>query len=127
MRDESLILPEQRVAPGAGEVVLRFVLPDGYKINDLAPSRAEWSSPHTAITLPEPPAGAITALETRVPVTFSEGSGTLYGGVSLFYCEAVNETLCFIDDVRVEVPIVVTADAAPGTILVERTIVVPTP
>ena len=49
----------------------------------------------------------------------------LYGYLTTYYCEAERETLCFIDDVRVEVPVTVGAEASLTEIVVERTITPP--
>jgi hypothetical protein len=62
----------------------------------------------------------------RVPVTVGEVGSTasLTGDLTIYYCEAVQESLCFIDQVRVTVP--VTADSAGGSeIVIERAITPP--
>ena len=43
-----ITLDAQTVAPGAGEIVLRIALPDGYKINEQAPSQVQWNSANGA-------------------------------------------------------------------------------
>lgn len=124
---ETLILPEQMVAAGEGAIVVRVVLPEGYKINPDAPSRSEWNNAGEAVEIPE--AGRAQGFDTaefRVPVTLSEGTDTLSGYVTTYYCEAVQETLCFIDDVRIELPVTVSASGTGTEIVVERAITPPT-
>lgn len=123
---ETLTLPEQTVAPGAGAIAVRIRLPDGYRINPDAPSRAEWNNAGEAIDIPEAGrAQAFVAATFSLPVTLTEGSDVLYGYLTTYYCEAEQETLCFIDDVRVEVPVTVSADGVTSAITVERAITPP--
>ena len=61
----------------------------------------------------------------RLPVTLREGEDMLYGYLTIYYCEAVNETLCFIDETEVEVPVTVQAEGAETEIVVERAITPP--
>lgn len=123
---ELIVLPEQTVAAGEGAILVRIALPDGYKINADAPSRSEWNNEGESIDIPEAErAQPFDVAEFRVPVTFAEGSDTLYGYLTTYYCEAERETLCFLDDVRIEVPVIVSADADSTEIVVERAITPP--
>ncbi len=125
-QDETITLPQQTVAPGESAIAVRILLPNGYKINPDAPSRSEWNNSGDAIDIPEAErAQGFAAAEFSLPVTLTEGSDTLYGVVTTYYCEAVRETLCFIDEVNVEVPITVSAAASTTEIRVERTITPP--
>jgi DNA-binding beta-propeller fold protein YncE len=124
--DEAITLPEQTVAAGEGAILVRILLPDGYKINSDAPSRSEWNNEGEAIDIPEAErAQGFDTAEFRVPVTLDEGGDTLHGVLTTYYCEAERETLCFIDDVRIEVPVTVSADAVATEIVVERAITPP--
>jgi thiol-disulfide isomerase/thioredoxin len=115
-------LAEQTVAAGEGEILLNITLPEGYKINDLAPSQAEWRSEGEALMIDEAQQSLpIESVEVRVPVTLSAGSATLYGDLSIYYCEAEEQTLCFIDQVTVEAPVVV-AEGGGSAVVVEREI-----
>ena len=124
--DVVISLPAQTVAAGEGEIVLRIILPEGYKINAIAPSRAEWNTADEAIEIAEADrAQPIGDDEMRLPVTLREGEDMLYGYLTIYYCEAVNETLCFIDETEVEVPVTVQAEGAETEIVVERAITPP--
>ena len=124
--DELLLtLDPQTVAAGAGEIVLRITLPEGYRINPDAPSRAEWNTADEAIEIAEADrARSIRETEARFPVTLREGDDMLYGVITVYYCEAVNETLCFIDEVQIEAPVTVAASGV-SEIVVTRTITPP--
>jgi sugar lactone lactonase YvrE len=127
---EALELPPQTVAPGAGQAELTLELPEGYKLNTLAPFSAEWSSDGAAVQIADAdraqsmiaPANPIT-----LPLTFATGSATLRGDLTIYYCEAVNESLCFIDRVTLVVPVQVATEAANGVLILKRTITPPAP
>ncbi|MBZ0290006.1 MAG: redoxin domain-containing protein [Anaerolineae bacterium] len=124
-----LSLPLQTVAAGSGEIRLNVVLPEGYKLNANIPFIAEWSSDADAVQIAEADRQqSIPApqMPLRVPVTLSEGQASLSGDLTIYYCESVNESLCFIDQVKVAAPISVTAAGGESTIQIERTITPPT-
>lgn len=121
-------LPEQIVKVGEGEIVLNITLPDGYKLNNLAPFTSEWTSSGEAITIDEANQQqqiVEPSLPIRVPVQLAEGDDVLHGELTIYYCEAVQESLCFIDQVSIDAPLTITTDASTSEILLERTIVPP--
>lgn len=125
---EQLLLPEQTVGAGEGEIVLDILLPEGYKLNDLAPFSSVWTSEGDGLQIAaENAAQRIVEpeLPVRVPVTLMAGSATLHGDLTIYYCEAVNQSLCFIDQVQVTVPVVVTESENTATVQIEREIVPP--
>lgn len=125
---EQISLPEQIVAAGAGEIILNIVLPDGYKLNNLAPFTSTWTSSGDAITIDEMNRRQqIVEPENplRVPVNLAEGNDLLHGDLTIYYCEAVQESLCFIDQVSIDVPVTITANGVGSEILLERIITPP--
>ncbi len=124
--DTAQILDPQTVAAGAGEIVLRLVLPEGYERNEEAMSRVDWSSDGAVIEIAEADrAQAIDGLEVRLPVTLHEGEGVLRGEMRLYYCESVNKSLCLIERVEFEAPVTVSAEGTSGEIVIERTVIPP--
>lgn len=116
------VLAAQQIAAGDAEIVLSLALPEGYKINDLAPSQAAFTvSEGIAI---EGDTYTIETTELRVPVTVEAGDATVFGAFDVYYCEAVNETLCFIEQFAVELPVTVGAGDA-DVITIEREITPP--
>lgn len=120
------LLPEQTVAAGEGDLTLNIVLPEGYKINDLAPSRAVVESQGGALTV-EQRETTIETTQVSIPVTLAVGDDVLFGSFDVYYCEAVNESLCFVEQFAVEVPVVVRDDADATQINVERQVTPPEP
>ena len=61
---------------------------------------------------------------TPLPVTFTTGEASITAEVTLYYCEAVNETLCFIDQSVLRLPLVIGAEGE-SAVTVSRTILAP--
>ena len=115
---DALVLDAQTVAPGEGIILVDAVMPFGYKLNAQAPFTAIWSVNDVA-TLPE------DQLEYRVvtpelpiefPVTFTEGQTQLTVDMTIYWCEAIQETLCFVERNTVVMPVTVSSDAV-GSLL----------
>jgi hypothetical protein len=125
---ETVALPEQTVAAGDGELVLRIALPEGFKINEDAPSLAQWTPDGATVALDDASLTVpIESAELRLPITFTSGEATLTGVVTLYYCTEVNVSLCFIEEFAVTVPVRVDDDADTSDIVIERAITPPVP
>lgn len=125
---EMLRLEAQTVQAGSGEILLNIALPEGYKLNGLAPFTAAWSSDAEAVQFAEADqylSIAEPSLPITVPVSLAAGEATISGDLTIYYCEAVRESLCFIDRVRVEIPVRVEAAGSGSVIRAERVIVPP--
>ncbi|MCA9987984.1 MAG: hypothetical protein KDE59_26950, partial [Anaerolineales bacterium] len=106
-------LEPQTVAAGQGSISLTIQLPAGYKLNDLAPLSLSWSGPETIINFP--PDGATLSLVASagpllLPASFSPGEGTLLADLVVYYCDEAAASLCLIEQVRLSVPLTVTAE-----------------
>jgi DNA-binding beta-propeller fold protein YncE/thiol-disulfide isomerase/thioredoxin len=122
-----ITLPEQALAEGEGEIELRIILPEGYKLNNLAPFSSEWVSSNEGIVIAEENLTQSIVepeLPLHVPVTLHAGEDLLHGELTIYYCEAVNESLCFIEQVSIDAPVTVGAGDST-TIVVEHTILPP--
>jgi sugar lactone lactonase YvrE len=95
------------LAPGEGKLVLDVQLPEGYKVNQLAPSSIEWQVEDGIVELP--PDADLHAAALHFPlewdVTFDAGAGDLTGDLTIFYCEAEKQSVCLIEQVRLEAPL----------------------
>ncbi len=127
-RGEMLTLPEQTVAPGAGSIILDITLPEGYKLNNLAPLTVEWISSGEAVVIEEGD-HLVRLVEPELPITVPvqllEGEDLLHGDFIIYYCEAINETLCFVDKVSVDIPVIVTPNSGESVITIERGVIPP--
>jgi thiol-disulfide isomerase/thioredoxin len=123
-----ITLPPQTVSAGDGTILLYVTMPDGYKLNDVAPFTAIW--PEDAVA--QIPAESRTIrthhpdLPLDVPVTFAPGRTELKLDLTVYWCEGVNETLCFVDRTRLVVPLTVSTGSDNHLVTFERALVPPT-
>lgn len=110
---KTVTLEPLTVGAGEGMIELDVTLPEGYKVNDLAPFSMVWtvdeegqidySEEEANLSIVEP------AFPLSFPAAFSEGESELTAELVIYYCEAEAESLCFIERVRISIPVVVTA------------------
>jgi DNA-binding beta-propeller fold protein YncE len=121
-------LAPQTVAAGEGTILIAANMPEGYKLNDLAPFTAIW---------PDDPVAQIPAdwrdirivypdLPLEVPVTFAPGQTELKLDLTVYWCEAVNQTLCFVDRSELILPLTVLPTGDTHNVTFERDLVPPT-
>jgi DNA-binding beta-propeller fold protein YncE len=116
------------VAEGEAGAALVLTLPEGYKVNTLTVSSVEWQVDGVVVQMSDDAARLpFIDLEAplRVPVSLSAGEALLDVNLTLYYCEAVNESLCFVERVRFHQPVQVSADAEAADIVLEHTVVPP--
>ena len=117
-------LPEQAVGAGEGTIRLEVAIPQGYKVNDLAPFSMEWVSDDPAVGINADDSKQ-TIVEPQFPLSltanFTPGQAEVTGELVIYYCEAESESLCLIERVRLSVPVTVTDSAGDGE---ENTVVV---
>ncbi len=124
----SITAEAQTVKAGSGQIVLNLALPEGYKLNTIAPFSADWSSDRAAVSFAEADqtqSMVAPSLPISVPVTLAEGKAMVTGELTIYYCEAVKESLCFIDRVTVNIPVTVAADGTGSVLKAERVITPP--
>jgi thiol-disulfide isomerase/thioredoxin/sugar lactone lactonase YvrE len=125
--EDALLLDPQTVAAGPGTLRIQVTMPAGYKLNDLAPFTAIFPENPVAqvpadsrdirITLPD--------LPVEVPVTFAVGQTDLALDLTVYWCEAINETLCFVDRATLVLPLTVRPDGDGHEATFERALVPP--
>lgn len=121
---EVIALDAFDASAGPATLVLNYQLPDGYKVNEDAPSSITINGGRTIAALASPTAGDLTGagLPADVALTLTEGNGTVSFDINLVYCAEDAESLCLIDRVRYEIPLLV-GPAGTTTILdITRTI-----
>jgi thiol-disulfide isomerase/thioredoxin/sugar lactone lactonase YvrE len=87
------------IAPGPGQVVLEIVLPDGYKVNDLAPFSMEWETNGPVLVDADR-----TIVEPDFPLAIEAelAAGDVAVDLTIYYCEIEAQQLCLIERVRLE-------------------------
>jgi thiol-disulfide isomerase/thioredoxin len=104
-------LAEQRVEPGARSVSLDVKLPQGYKLNTLAPFYAGLRSDDpNVVSVPAESSGRTTQ-DPKLPINLAidarKGRTVLSVDAVIYYCEAARESVCLVKPVRLRVPLVV--------------------
>jgi DNA-binding beta-propeller fold protein YncE len=115
---------QMTVGIGAVDVVLRIEIPDGFKVNPDAPSRFDFTIDGTAASVESP--GVV--VDPSFPLTILGGvaqdTTELIGDVAVVYCEAEQESICLIEQIRFVVPMQPATDG-PATIELDHTIELP--
>lgn len=115
-------LQTQEVAPGMANIRFRISAPPGYQLNSLAPSRLTLHSSNNAvIELGEPEIAWSSdegVVDVPVPVSLSEGQGTVTASGEAYYCETGATELCFITRIEITAPVHVRPGAPGGEVVV---------
>jgi DNA-binding beta-propeller fold protein YncE len=109
-------LPAMEVGAGEGTLMLNMILPEGYKMNDLAPFSAHLYNNNTVLNIApadNDPAIVLPTMPVSLPVVLREGSSAVTIDVAVFFCEAINESLCFPANLRFQLPLTVKAEGLP--------------
>ena len=124
----AIVQAAQTVGVGEGTIEINAHIPEGYKLNTAAPFTAIWDdNPLVQIPADYNPYREIKPhLPVEIPATFAEGQTNLVVNLTIYWCEAVNQTLCFVDRSVLVVPLTVSADSDAHTVQLERELVPPT-
>ncbi len=109
----TLTLPALVAGPGAGTITVDLTLPAGHVLNDIAPLSIEWDGAGI-VDLGDAAAYSAVApdLPLVLPVTFAAGTGTVTADLTVYHCREDESGLCYIDRVRLEVPVSVDPGAS---------------
>lgn len=113
---------KQSVAPGAGALSLNFALPAGYKYNQGAPFYIAYRSSDEKTV-------KITAAESarnfndpkfplEIPIESKPGQSTATIDAVIYFCNDVDDKVCLVDSVRINVPLEV-KEGAPKLARIE--------
>jgi len=117
----------QYVATGPGTLTLAIEIPQGYKVNDLAPFSMEWSVEGDVATFNPQDSDAVIVdpdFPMTIPVEFTAGEGALAGELVIYYCENDSQSLCLIERVRINAPVIAT-DEGDSEVVIEYAIPAP--
>ncbi len=116
-------LDTQTVTTGSSYLNLNFILPEGYKINDLTDSTVDIVVDDLVQLVNDDNRVLITEESTTIPLTLEDGESTIILTIALFYCE--EDSYCLIDDVTITVPLFVTPTSSNNQIIVNREVTLP--
>ncbi|NND02950.1 MAG: redoxin domain-containing protein [Acidimicrobiia bacterium] len=114
------------VATGAASIEINITLPPDHKVNEDAPSSAEFFASGVGADFGKSQGISLTGAQfpVTVPVEFDAGQGELTADLTVIYCREGSESLCLIQQLRFIVPIVV-EDGGEAAVLLEYEIVPP--
>lgn len=119
MVSETVTFEAVSAAPGPGTLTLALTLPDGYKLNDIAPLTIEWYTEGGVVEFEMPVFTEVEpALPIEIPVTFSAGDGAIRAEATIYYCEAEATELCLVHQATFDIPVTV-MDGGADTITLE--------
>jgi sugar lactone lactonase YvrE len=117
---KTITLEPQTIAPGQGTVRLEVMVPEGFKVNDLAPFSMEWINPGGKINFDSTGANQVI-VKPEFPLEFAaefhEGEDELTGDLIIYYCEAESQSLCLIERVRITAPVEVLEGGADTLVI----------
>ena len=123
-RGTIIALEDVTLAAGDGEFLLDIRLPEGYKVNEDAPSSVIWSVGGSAVNLPET-VHSLTGVEfpVSIPAVFVEGGGEVTADLTVIYCRDDAESLCLIEQIRFTGPVTVAADGTSSVVFTHEVVV----
>jgi len=123
-RGEVVTLERTEANAGPASLTLDYLLPDGYKVNEEAPSSVTIAGGGVIASLPDSTAYDLTGtpFPVSVPLELAEGSAKVVFDVTLIYCESVATSLCLIDQTRFEAPMDVGPSGASTQLALTKTI-----
>lgn len=124
---ETVKLAPQTVAPGDSQILVNITTPNGFRLNDTAPFELHIKTGDTVASVPTDKADVVIVepkMPLTLPVTLKDGTTELSADADVYYCDAINETLCYVSRLRLTLPITVTAGGAQ-TVKLEYTVVPP--
>jgi DNA-binding beta-propeller fold protein YncE len=104
-------LPEQRIAPGDGAVVVDLSLAAGLKFSAGAPQFIGVTAKDAGVVRIPPMEDQTVAFPLRVAIASKSGATTLSVDAAVYYCRTGAESLCYVRQIRFVVPVRVDATA----------------
>lgn len=125
---EVTTLETQTLVAGQGTLSLNVTMPIGYKFNGVAPFTFILSSMGDAVSFEESWSNyqqVEPVMPLEVPLTLQEGNALLNMGLTIYWCEAVKQTLCFVERRQLQLPLSVEAGSSNQTASIELALVPP--
>ncbi|MBZ0320101.1 MAG: hypothetical protein K8L91_27055 [Anaerolineae bacterium] len=125
---ELMILDRQTLAPGQGTLTLNLTMPDGYKLNTVAPFTASLRSSGESVVVDEHWANYQEVNPTMpldIPLVLRKGAAVLDMNLTIYWCEAVQQTLCYVERRQLTIPLTVVSESANKTARVELSLTPP--
>jgi len=99
---------QQTIEPGDATLKLQLELPAGYKLNSLAPTTVQIASAQKqTVSVKDSASENIRnpKFPVSIPIKAVEGETTVEARFIIYYCEAAKESLCYIKEAKVTLPV----------------------
>ncbi len=124
---ETAKLPAQTVAPGTSQIIVNITTPSAFRLNDTAPFELHITPGDKIANVSADKADVVIVqpkMPLTLPVTLTEGTTELNADADVYYCDAINDTLCYVTRLHFTLPITVAAGGA-STVKLEYTVIPP--
>lgn len=125
---ELMILDRQTLAPGQGTLTFNIVMPHGYKFNTVAPFTASLHSSANSVVVDESWENYQVVNPTMpldIPLVLQEGAALLDMELTIYWCEAIQQSLCFVERRQLNIPLTIASESANKTARVELSLAPP--
>ena len=99
---------QQMIEPGDATLTLQLELPAGYKLNALAPSAVAIAPAQKQVVSLKDAAGENIRnpkFPVSIPIKAVEGETIVEARYVIYYCESAKESLCFIKEAKISIPV----------------------
>ena len=106
-------LEAQTLGPGEGTLLLNVTMPYGYKFNNLAPFTMGIIAMGSSIEIDDKWAQyqeVEPTMPLEIPMMFNEGEAIVMMELTIYWCEAIQQTLCFVERRQMNIPLNIEAD-----------------
>lgn len=111
-------LRPQRINPSTTTLRLKLTVPDGYQLNNLAPSQLTLSTSDDTAFSPQQTDVTFstndTSVEVSIPVAAKAGQAIVSAAGQVYYCRENENAICLVDQVDIALPLTVSDDAPAG-------------
>ncbi|MEO8456772.1 MAG: thioredoxin-like domain-containing protein [Chloroflexota bacterium] len=105
---------------------VRFAVPDGYQLNNLAPSDLKLTTSNATAFAPQQADVMFTSsdvfVEVSVPVTAASGQAILSAAGQVYYCRENENAICLVDQVDIALPVTISDGAPAGDAVLSYTL-----
>ena len=123
-----MILDRQILAPGQGTLTFNLTMPYGYKLNEVAPFTASLESSGDSVVVDESWQNyqqENPTMPLNIPLVLQEGAAVLDMNLTIYWCEAIQQTVCFVERRQLKIPLTVAGESANKTAHVELSLIPP--
>jgi thiol-disulfide isomerase/thioredoxin len=121
-KGETISLPKQTVRAGAGKIRLNLQLPEGYQVNEQAPTYVHLRTEGKIIRLEGGGVFQKPVFPLEIPLEFKPGTEKLEAQWAIYYCEADKKSICLFKKAQTILPVTVTPEGSSSQVRLDFSI-----